>query len=77
MFNVAVADSFAKTIANVNDPLLALDTMGDVTQIEMILMDHLNWQSLLVKLSATAKHVSHMTVTIVLALVTLSGMTKN
>jgi hypothetical protein len=30
------------TIANVNDPLLALDTMGDVTQIEMILMDHLN-----------------------------------
>jgi hypothetical protein len=62
--------------ANENDPLHALDNMGDVTQIEMILMDHLHWQSLLVKLSATAKLVSHMTVTILLALATSGGTTQ-
>jgi hypothetical protein len=40
-------------------------------------MDHLHWQSLLAKLSATARRDRHVTVTTVLALATLDGATKN
>jgi hypothetical protein len=39
-------------------------------------MDHLHWRSLLEKQSATATRNSVVTVTVVLALVTLGGMTQ-
>jgi hypothetical protein len=40
-------------------------------------MDCLHWQSLLAKPSEKGTHDSHMTITIVLALATLGGATKN
>jgi hypothetical protein len=39
-------------------------------------MDHLHWRSLLEKQLATATRNSHVTATVVLALVTLGGMTQ-
>ncbi len=41
----------------------------------LFVMDHLQWQSLLAKLSATATRNSHVSVTTVLALATLGGAT--